>query len=136
MEKGKRFFGETFVSHATRILCDTGYRRNSLREGGEREEPPCSADRGNDKRKGGKKGGGCNAGCWGKGKISAWVSRERLRDRGDGRLNIGFSDARGTYLMSYIFRWPAQFKFPFTENSPGGRGKGEGGKLRYLALNY
>lgn len=33
----KRFFGETFVSHATRILCDTGYRRNSLREGGERE---------------------------------------------------------------------------------------------------
>lgn len=102
----------------------------------ERERGRSRPDRGNDKRKGGKKGGGFNAGCWGKGKISAWVSRERLRDRGDGRLNIGFSDARGTYLMSYIFRWPAQFKFPFTENSPGGRGKGEGGKLRYLALNY
>lgn len=54
---------------------------------------------------------GCNAGCWGKGKISAWVSRERLRDRGDGRLNIGFSDARGTYLMSYIFRWAAHSNF-------------------------
>lgn len=52
----KRFFGETFVSHATRILCDTGYRRNSLREGGERERGRSRPDRGNDKRKGGKKG--------------------------------------------------------------------------------
>ena len=105
------------VRHATDILCDTGYRRNSLSR---RERLDTAlADRGNDKRRRRKKKRkekkrkeeGCNAGCWGKGKISAWVSRERLRDRGDGRLNIGFSDARGTYLMSYIFRWAAHSNF-------------------------
>ena len=81
---------------------------------------------------------GCNAGCWGKGKISAWVSRERLRDRGDGRLNIGFSDARGTYLMSYIFRWAAHSNFhsPTVERGREKKKEKERKLYPFLILNY
>lgn len=121
-------------------MTSTGYRRNSLRGGGEREDGGgrliVETIKGRRGRKGEKKGEEVVMRVVGEGggKISAWVSRERLRDRGDGRLNIGFSDARGTYLMSYIFRWPAQFKFPFTENSLGGEGRKLCSRVALLAF--
>lgn len=53
-------------------MTSTGYRRNSLRGGGEREDgggrlivETIKGRRGRGKGK--KGGGGCNAGCWGRG---------------------------------------------------------------------
>lgn len=52
-------------------MTSTGYRRNSLRGGGEREDGGgrliVETIKGKRGRGGKKGGGGCNAGCWGRG---------------------------------------------------------------------